>query len=444
MVMKGLKRYRGIAAAACLLLLPSVANAQAMKLSANQAVDIALENNYSLKVAESRVDQADARYLQTRKAYLPTVTLSETFVGTNDPAAVFSYKLRQRIVSPADLGNQYLINNPEAISNFQVGIEVMQPLVNIDARKGRSAAAAARKSAEYQLDRAGDTVGFEVRKAYYGLVLATSNLKAVDRSIAAMQSHDREAGRAYAKGLITKSDKLSTGVRLAELREQRMMIQDEIRTASDALCFLLRLDGDTVIEPVDDLLSGGPGVVAGAEGVAEGRADLKALEAATEAAGYQYQMAKASSLPRLNAFGQTNWNDNSFPGLDEHNWTVGMTLSWTVFDGYGAIGKAQEAKAAELESRYRYEEGRDRSRYEVRQASRSLSTARSRIAIARQALEEAKVSLDYIGERYRSGMAMTFELLGRESAYTYAQMRLNKARYDYIIAGHELQYASGL
>lgn len=126
--MKGLKRYRGIAAAACLLLLPSVANAQAMKLSANQTVDIALENNYSLKVAESRVDQADARYLQTRKAYLPTVTLSETFVGTNDPAAVFSYKLRQRIVSPADLGNQYLINNPEAISNFQVGIEVMQPL----------------------------------------------------------------------------------------------------------------------------------------------------------------------------------------------------------------------------------------------------------------------------------------------------------------------------
>ncbi len=441
--MKGLQRYRGIAAAACLLLLPSVANAQAMRLSLQEALDMARENNYSLKVAESRVDQADARYLQTRKAYLPTVTLSETFVNTNDPAAVFTYKLRQGRIDTPDF-DPLRLNDPDDISNFQAGIEVMQPLVNIDARKGRSAAASARKSAEYQRDRAADTIGLEVSKAYFGLVLAKSNLRAVDRSIAAMAAHDRQAANAYAKGLITRSDKLSTGVRLAELREQKMMIQDEIQAASDALCFLLRLDGDAVIDPVDDLKSGGIGAVAAVEGIPEGRADLQALDAASEAAAYQYEMAKAASLPRLNAFGQTNWNDNAFPGLDEHNWTVGLTLSWTVFDGYGSIGKAQEAKAAELESRYRYEEARDRSRFEVKQASRSLATARSRIAIAQQALEEAKVSLDYIGERYRSGMAMTFELLGRESAYTYAQMRLNKARYDYIMAGHELEYASGL
>jgi len=33
-----------------------------------------------------------------------------------------------------------------------------------------------------------------------------------------------------------------------------------------------------------------------------------------------------------------------------------------------------------------------------------------------------------------------FELLGREGAYTQAMMRLNQARFDYILASSELLY----
>ena len=40
-------------------------------------------------------------------------------------------------------------------------------------------------------------------------------------------------------------------------------------------------------------------------------------------------------------------------------------------------------------------------------------------------------------------MAMTFELLMREQAYTYAKMRLNQAKYDYCVAKSELAYYQG-
>lgn len=429
---------------ALVMLLPFAANAgNVMRLSLEQAVELARENNYTLKVAKSRVAQADARSLQVARPYLPTVTLSETFVYTNDPAGVFTYKLRQGSINPATDFSADALNNPDPIANFQLGLEVIQPIVNVDALKGRSAAKAAGKAAEYQLERVGDSIEYEVKKAYYGLVLARSNRRAINRSITAMQGHNRQAGKAYSRGLLTRSDKLSTSVRLAELKERKMVIEDEIRTASDGLRFLLQLDGDAEIVPVNGLNVEIADTARLDGNVATGRADLKALEARSEAAEYRYRMAKAGSLPRLNAFLQTNMNDDFFPGLDEHNWAVGLNMSWKIYDGDQRAGRMQEAKAVELESRYSYEEALDRSRFEIRKAERMLSTAQSRIAIARQALEQARVSLEYTGERYRSGMAMTFELLGSETAYTYAQMRVNKAKYDYIMAKHALDFAAG-
>ena len=426
-----------------ILFMPLGAGAEeVMRMTLEDALEIAEKNNYALKAAKARVDQAEARYLQSRKAYLPKVTISETFVATDDPAAVFSYKLRQGSIAASDF-DPALLNDPDAASNFQTGIEVQQPLFNRDAMIGRAAASADRKSQEYMLDRTSDAISLEVKRAYYGLILAKKNLLAVNRSITAMKAHDNEARKAYQKGLITKSDKLSTAVRLSELAERKMIIQDEITAAEDGLRFLLGLSSNEVIEPVDGLNAAAVVIPDEEPELRVERADLKALEARLEAAGYQYEKARAQWLPRVNAFMQQNWNDDDFAGLVHHNWTLGVNLQWAVFDGYASIGKAREAKAGEREVRYAYEEAKEKGLYEIRKAYRMLRTAKARIRVAEQSLREAKVSLDFIGERYRSGLAMTFELLGREQAYTYAQLRLNKAKYDLIITKSELDYYIG-
>lgn len=418
----------------------SARGAETVSLGVDEAVAMAQENNLSLKAARSRVEQADGRYLQTRKAYLPTVSVSETVMHTNDPAAVFTWKLRQGVIGAGDM-EFATMNDPDAVTNFQAGISVQQPVFNKDAWKGRSAARAARESMEHQYERAGQSIGLEVKKAYYGLVLARLNLDALATSIAAMERHNREARSAYEKGLVTRSDMLSTGVRLAELKEQKLVLLDQERTMTDALAFLLRLDGDVVIETKDGLDRTGSATAVLVDGsTVDTRADILALKAAKDAAALQYEVAEAHSLPRVNAFAETTWNDDSFPGLEGHNWTLGLSLNWNLFDGYANAGRKAEARAIEMESGYLYEEARERSRFEVRRAARNLATAASRIDVASEALQEARVSLDFISERYRAGQAMMFELLGREGAYTQAMMRLNKARFDYILASSELVY----
>ncbi len=441
--MKVYKAFIGFCMAGALVV-PLQANAAGtvLRLSLDEALKMAHERNTSIKAVRARIEQADARIVQSRQAYLPKVKISETWVHTTDPGANLVYKLQQGIVTQQDFMPDRM-NNPGGISDFQTTLEVMQPLFNADAKYGRSVAISAKKAQAFMADRAVETIDLNVKKAYYGLILAARNLADIEQSIVIMQGYSREAGKGYSVGILTKSDKLSTDVRLDELREQKLMMQDEIRNAGDALRMMLGLNAGESIVPSGELTveSKLPASVSVASPA--GRSDLKALDAYREVTGYQHDMVNAQYLPRLNAFAQKNWYESGTLGSGGSSWTVGLNLQWNIFDGMATKGKVQEAKAQQLEAGYNYEAAKEQSELEINKARRSLVTSMERIAVSKKSLEEAKVSFNFIGQQFKTGMAMTFELLMREGAYTYAKLRVNQARYDYCIAKSELDYYSG-
>ena len=412
-----------------------------IKLSLSDAISMARQNNSSIKASRSRVDQAEARVVQSRQSSLPKVTLSETLMVTNDPGAALVFKLQQSSIQSSDFLPDKL-NNPNVINDFNTSLQVMQPVYNADAAIGRTIALTAKKAEEHIAVRTEETIGFQVSKVYYGLILARKNIEAVEQSIKTMQGHSNEAAKAFSVGLMTKSDKLSTEVRLAELQEQKLMLHDAVKDATDALKVMLHLDSGVTLVPTGDLMVEGVLPGGGDQSVLENRSDLKALETGRQIAGFQADMARASRHPRVNAFLQTNLHsDNIFSGGS--SWAMGLNMQWNIFDGMASAGRIQEAKAQEREAMFNYENARSNSIAEVDKSIRSMRTAKARIAVAQKSIEEGKVSLDYIGAQYKTGMAMTFELLMREQAHTYAKMRLNQAKYDYCVAKSELAYYQG-
>ncbi len=421
--------------------LQATASDKTMKLSLADAVSMARENNFTIKAARSKVDQAEAKIVQSRQSYLPKVTFSETLMATNDPGAALVLKLQQNIVQQSDFIPEKL-NNADVINDFNTSIQVMQPVYNADAAIGRQLAFTAKKGQELMTSRTEESVGLQVTRVYYGLILAQKNIDAVEQSIRTMQAHSNEAARGYSAGLLPKSDKLSTDVRLSELLEQKMMLLDEIKNAEDALQVMLHLDSGVTIVPTGDLFVDGTLPGESDTVVTENRSDLKALETWHQFAILQEEMIRASQRPRLNAFLQTNLHSNNiFSGGS--SWALGMNMQWNIFDGMATAGRIQEAKAQGREAMYNYEAAKSGSIAEVEKSKRSLKTARARIGVARKSLEEARASLDYISSQFKTGMAMTFELLMREQAHTYAKLRLNQAKYDYCIAKSELAYYRG-
>lgn len=419
----------------------AAAGDKTMKLSLSEALTMARENNYAIKAARSKVDQAEARIVQSRQSYLPKVTLSETFVVTNDPGAALVLKLQQNIVQQSDFDPARL-NNADVINDFNTSIQVMQPVYNADAAIGRKMAFTAKTAQEHMTARTEESIGLQVTRVYYGLILARKNIDAIEQSIRTMQVHSNEAAKGFSAGLLPKSDKLSTDVRLSELLEQKMMMHDEIKNATDALKVMLHLDSGVTVLPTGDLVIDRALPSGTEKSVSENRSDLKAYETWQQVARLQEEMIRASKRPRLNAFLQTNLHsDTVFSGGS--SWALGMNMQWNIFDGMATAGRIQEAKAQEREAMYNYEAAKSGSIAEVEKSMRSLKTSRARIAVAEKSLEEARVSLDYISSQFKTGMAMTFELLMREQAHTYAKMRLNQAKFDYCMAKSELAYYRG-
>ncbi len=421
--------------------LQATAADKTLKLSLSDAVTMARKNNYMVKAARSRVDQAEGRVVQTRQSSLPKVTLSETLVVTNDPGAALVYKLQQTTLVNTDMDAREMVE-ADVINDFNTSLKVMQPIYNADAAPGKNMALSAKTGMAFMAVRTEETIGLQVSKLYYGLILARKNIEAVDQSIKIMQSYSTEASRGYAAGFLTKSDKLSTEVRLAELQEQKLMLEDAVKNATDMLRVMLNLETDVVVVPTGDFVVDTVIPSAGSEASLLKRADLKAYEMYKQVNVYQEEMIRESRMPRLNAFLQTDLHGDALLNGGS-SWALGLNLQWNVFDGMATTGRIQEAKAKVHEAMYNYEAAKSNSSAEVSAALRSLKTAKERIAVASKSMEAATVSLDFIGRQYKTGMAMTFELLMREQAWAYAKMRLNQAKYDYCVSRSELDYYKG-
>lgn len=157
-------------------------NGKVLNLSLQEARDIAKARSYQIQIANSAVKQARGRNLESWSAFLPSVSLSENYIKSNNPVTVFSLKLKQGIFTQQDF-DLAALNTPDALDNFTTTFQVQQPLFNLDAVYGKSAAGLAVKATKESAKRAEEAVLLHLSKSYYRLILARENLRAVNEAV---------------------------------------------------------------------------------------------------------------------------------------------------------------------------------------------------------------------------------------------------------------------
>ncbi|NTW48810.1 MAG: TolC family protein [Chlorobiales bacterium] len=453
-----------MAATVLLLLVSGYAGAPAYaqeqnvrRLSLEEALKLAETNNHQVQIAREQLSQAKGQSLEAWNGFLPKVTVSETFVRSNDPVAVFGAKLRQGVFGISDFGGPAataafpfdpslpMLNNPSEVNNFNTAIEVQQPILNFDAILGKSAASAAVSGREYGLKRTEEAISLGIVKVYFGITLAKDKVNAIDQALKSINAYYNEAKAAFDKGLINESDLLSVQVRQAELQEQRMVAENDFRNASDNLRFLLRIEDNVVIEPTDSIAVTESAPQVDVNKPAIERSDIKAMESFENAASRNFNREWMGWLPRINGFARYDWHSDKVLGNDGKNWMLGVMLEWNVLEGLGLgkYGRIQKASAEAEEMRIKYEEAKEKSVVEVRQAMRDLVSAKERVQIAEKSVAQAEASYRIVSSRFREGLERSSELLTKEAMLTNAKLRLLKAKYDHKIAMRELVFYSG-
>jgi outer membrane protein TolC len=436
-------------ALALLLLAPHTRSlAGQSPLSLAEALDRADRAGYANRIAAGETRAQDGQALAPFRGILPTVRLESGYVRTTDPLSAFGFTLRQRRVTPAAFAPTSL-NDPRAIGNLTGGLILEQPLFNADAWAGRRAtanAAAARRAAERWTR---STTSVEVVRAYWGAVLATEQVRALEAASRSAQSHVRQAEALVRQGMATGSDALLASVKAGEVEVQLLNAGNQAAAARRGLATLMGAPSDTgfvLPEALPGPESIGPAAseLTADSGSLATRSDVEAARHARVAAEADATRAKALFLPRLNGFGRLDWNDPDTPFGGRSAWTLGVMLSWSPFAGASEMAELRAAGGRRESAQARADAAVAEAGLDLARARDALATAVARLAIAERSVAQAHEAHRIVGRKYDGGLTTITELFDAAAVETASVLGYASARYDALVAIADLRRAAGL
>ena len=405
----------------------------------DEAVSLALDQNWQIKKSTYDVNRARADHSMGFAAFLPTVELGSLYGVTNDPLYAFGYKLQQGVVTQHDF-DPSLLNNPGTVKNFNVGVEVVQPLFNVDAWQERSAAGLAVRAAGNKAEFTKQQVVFLVKRSYYSLQLAQGQIDVLTKALMAAQSYHQMAKDNFEQGYAKSADVLSVEVRVLELEARLQMANHQLMAAKENLNVLMGREAHISVSTVDSLMP----VPLPALNVASvsHRSDIQAMAFGIEAQKKLVQSARYRFIPRVNAMGSYGFNNEEFK-LDKDSWMVGVKLQWRIFDGMRQISAVQKSKSEFMSAQADYEDHLNRSNMELMQLMREIEVNYSKKDVYDLSVKQAGQAMKIRSDRYREGLERTSDLMMAESQLAETKLKSLQSIYEYNVAVFQYEWLSG-
>lgn len=401
-------------------LLPSMVFAQqTVPISKAEVLEKVANQNNKLKIGEQEVSSAKGDFNQTNAIFLPNISTSYTGMATNSPLMAFGFKLNQAVVTQEDF-NPANLNNPSKTNMFTTTFEVQQPIINIDGVFQRKAAKAKWEATRLQLERMGDYLSLETERAYMQLQLAYKSVDVLEEALKAAKENLNLANNSLKQGYLQHSDVLTVEIRVAEVENQLQYAKSNVINISEYLAVLMNEEIAGVYKPTDSLdiaLS-----LISDEHISNNRADIKAMQFASEAYRQSYKADKMSFLPRLNAFGSFELYDDQIFSADANAYLVGVSLTWDIFQGSKRVGKTQKSRAQYTKANLELEEYKSESQLELNKAKRMFLDAKNNLKLTELALQQSEEALRIRTNRFKEGLEKTTELLMAETLYSQKQL----------------------
>ncbi len=404
-------------------------------LTLSSAVDQALKGNPLIRITLSGREIADAQLREARAGWFPLLQFGETFTRGNNPVFVFGSLLEQSRFTQADFSLAAL-NNPPALSNFRTALNLRQAV--FDQLQTYTRVAQARigqKQADLQNAMMEQQVRFETIRTYYGVLVALSKKEVAEEAVTMAEADAKRSRDRFKAGLTVESDLLGAEVQLAEFRQQLIDAEGDLAVAYSALNTVLGVPVQTVQKINGQLLDRRFETLPQDELIRQARLhrpDYIKAGQSIELNREAVRGAKREYLPRVDFtanYGESGKDLSS----GSSDWTISAGLTFNVFD-VGRMARIGKARAEESLAKAERQNLGSQIALDVARAYQQHASARERLAVAAQVIDQATEAHRIIQNRYREGLTTITEVLRTETALVRARLNLVAARYDYYVS----------
>lgn len=422
-----------------------------MRLTLQEAIDLALSENPTIKVADLEVE----RYDYVRKEMLGNLYPSLSASGT------YTYAV---VKSEISKGLSFGADNTIAAA-AEVGLPLVVPAVwrSIKMTKVQMENAV-------ELARASriDMVN-AVKKAYYNILLAEQSLAVLRSSEATVSKTVEDTRVQYEHGLASEYNLLTAEVQLSNLQPSIIQTANSIDVAKRLLKMYLSLPENIDIALVGTLDDFRDAILNGGEQLSTDVSEnstLKQLDIQAELLQQNLKLTQTSRMPTLAAFGQFAFSGNDMQRPDfsammgggatggttgstgnagtaeavknsfywQHPISIGVSLSVPIFSGFKNTNKVRQVRNQIRQLELQRDYVAKSTDVQVRSSINNLLTAREKMFANEKTVAQAQKAYDISNTRYKAGAGTILELNTAELSLTQAKLNYSQAIYDYISA----------
>jgi outer membrane protein len=396
-------------------------------LTLDQLIELALENNPGLQIERERIIELENDYRVASSGLYPRVAASASYTRVN----------RDRVGVLPQMA--YTEESLELLKARQLLYDGGKTKLN------SKAAAKAREAQETSTEASRLDTIFSVSQAYYQVLEAREFVRVGEDSKSQREAFFKLTDSYFRAGKATKLERLRAEAQLLDAERSLVQAREALRLSE----LILKKTIGVGVNAKIDIAEGLPGTFAepGDEetllkAARENNPDFKKIGLLKEQARMSLDSASGSYLPELSLQGTYGYRERDVGGRGDE-WSAGVFLEWSLFEGGLTRGQVGKARARVREAEWSERAVIDQVQVDLSQALGDLRTALASISSSQRLVEAQDEAYKAAVEFYKRGKSTYIEVLTAETDLTQARAAYVRAVGDYQAASARLDRVTG-
>ena len=422
---------------------------QERKLSLDEALNIARENNKALKVEMLEAKSAHEETNVSKGALLPTISAS----------GGYSYYFDRQVIF---MPGSFTGNENEPVVDVAVGgknvfntyLSVHQPIISEAARRQMKASRINESIEKLDVIEHRADLMVNVTSTYYKALLIQESIELNKQSLARNLRSLAVSRMLLLQGKILKIDTLRNFIITENLRTNAAYLENESKVILLHLQQLLGIGQDERLLLTDSLkhdteVRHFAAVQSLYDDAIQSRTDIHINKLKVELQRNMLSQSRAQRLPTLSLVGayqiQAQADDRNF---ESYRWPrtsfVGIQANLPIFSGNRVNSKVRQSNIQLESSILTLENAIEKANTEIASLQNTLKERFQRLAVQERTVQVAEMNFRIVNDRYKNGLSSRLELSDAELALTEAEMNRLNLIFNLKIAKLQLDKALGL
>lgn len=427
----------------------SVASAQdTIRLSMEQAVEIALSESPIVKVADKEIERKDYIKKERLAGLIPALNASGSYSRNFKNQA-----MAMRITQPNGevLENIIEMGFPNSVNaSFSLALPIYAPtlwqnikLTQVDIERSVEAARTSRLN-----------LVKSVKEAYYGAMLSIDAYNVLKNNYTQTVENARVIKEKFKHGVASEYEVLRSGVSVRNLEPSLLQAESGVELALLQLKVLIGVDLDLNVAVIGELADYESQLTeldyerSHILSMLDNAPTMRQLDMELKYLSRSYQLQRSQRLPTLSASGVFGYSamEKTFE-ITNYNWrshsNAGLTLSIPLFEGFAKNHREKQTRIA-MESLKIQREDAERNLVLAMVAQReSIVKTVKQIASNKEGMAMAVKGYEIAQKRYETGAGSYIEMNDADLAKLQSQLTYRQAIHDYLVAKVNLENLLG-